>query len=68
MGKVEEDELDALRFRLDWITNMISRSARSLQIGNALLETLVHAAELLGEADKDVYRAIYTWQNKTRLK
>jgi hypothetical protein len=54
-GNVGEDELDTLRFRLDWIINMMTRSACSLQIDNELLQTLIHAANLLGEADKDIY-------------
>ena len=54
-GNVGEDELDTLRFRLDWIINMMTRSACSLQIDNELLQTLIHAANLFGEADKDIY-------------
>ena len=33
----------------------MTRSACSLQIDNELLQTLIHAANLLGEADKDIY-------------
>ncbi|CAB4005942.1 Hypothetical predicted protein [Paramuricea clavata] len=40
---------------LDLTINMMTRSASSLQIDNKLLQTLIHSANLLGEADKDIY-------------
>ena len=59
-GNVSGDELDALRFRLDWVINMMTRSAGSFQIDNELIQTLIHAANLLGEADNDIYHCCRT--------
>ncbi|CAB4000071.1 Hypothetical predicted protein, partial [Paramuricea clavata] len=50
-----EKSTEGLITRLDWIINMMTRSASSLQIDNELLQTLIHSANSLGEADKDIY-------------
>ena len=59
-GNVSRDELDALPFRLDWVINMMTRSAGSFQIDNELIQTLIHAGNLLGEADNDIYHCCQT--------
>ena len=49
-GNVSGDELDALRFRLDWVINMMTRSAGSFQIDNELLRiSKCHSAHVVAK-------------------